>query len=486
MKPLLEHNLMMTRRQLLRYGGSGIGAAALYGLLGQSADASDATLQERRGILGEPHTPPRAKRVIYLFQNGAPSQLDLFEHKPLLKMHHGKELPASVRMGQRVTGMTANQASFPLASSRYAFKQYGNSGAWVSELLPYTGKIADELCFVKSMHTEAINHDPALGLLQTGSQTPGRPSMGAWLSYGLGSENENLPAFVVLVSHGTGKPISIPLHSRCWGSTFLPSEHQGVRLRSGKNAVFDLKDPPGVNRATRRAMLDGLAQLNEMQLKEFFDPEIATRIKQYEMAFRMQTSVPELMDVSRESDETYDLYGPDSRKPGTYAANCLLARRLVERGVRVIQLYHRGWDQHEGLPKELPGQCRDTDQPSAALILDLKRRGLLEDTLVIWGGEFGRTVFCQGPLNNETYGRDHHPRCFTLWMAGGGVQPGITFGETDDYGYNIVKDPVHVHDFQATALHLLGIDHERLTFKLRGRRFRLTDVHGKEVPGLLA
>jgi len=475
----------MTRRQMLSYGGSGIGAAALYSLLGQGTDASASPRQQGR-CLGTPHRTPRAKRVIYLFQNGAPSQLDLFEHKPLLEKHHGKELPASIRMGQRVTGMTANQASFPLASSWYPFKQHGNSGAWLSELLPYTGKVADEICFVKSMYTEAINHDPAMTLFQTGSQIPGGPSMGAWLSYGLGSENNNLPAFVVLTSHGTGKPVSIPLLSRCWGAAFLPSEHQGVRLRSGKNAVFDLKDPPGVDRRTRRAMLDGLAQLNEMQLNEFFDPEIATRIKQYEMAYRMQASVPELMDVSRESEETYELYGPDSRKPGTYAANCLLARRLAERGVRFIQLYHRGWDQHEGLPKQLPGQCRDTDQASAALIVDLKRRGLLEDTLVIWGGEFGRTVFCQGPLNNDTYGRDHHPRCFTLWMAGGGIQPGITFGETDDYGYNIVKDPVHVHDFHATVLHLLGVDHERLTYKLRGRRFRLTDVHGKLVPGILA
>jgi hypothetical protein len=485
MDPLLEHGLSMTRRQMLGQSMAGVGAAALSLLIGRESGAAIEGAQHG-GILDATHFPAKAKRVIYLFQNGAPSQLDLFEHKPRLAKDHGKELPASIRMGQRVTGMTSNQASFPLASSWYTFKQRGESGAWISDLLPYTAKVADELCFIKSMYTEAINHDPALTFLQTGSEQAGRPSMGAWLSYGLGSENDNLPAFVVLTSHGTGRPNGIPLHSRWWGTGFLPSEHQGVKLRSGKNPLFDLYDAPGIDRATRRKMLDGLAELNDIRFAETYDPEITARIKQYEMAYKMQTSVPDLMDTSGEPEEVFDLYGPNARKSGTYAANCLLARRLAERGVRFIQLYHRGWDQHENLPEQLPGQCEDTDQPSAGLITDLKRRGLLDDTLVIWGGEFGRTVYCQGPLNANTYGRDHHPRCFTLWMAGGGVRPGTTYGETDEYGYNIVRDPVHVHDFQATVLHLLGIEHERLTHKFQGRRYRLTDVHGRLVPGVLA
>jgi hypothetical protein len=485
MDPMLDYGLSMTRRQLLRRSCAGLGSAALAGLLGDAG----ATTEEgsgNTGVLGGPHFAPRAKRIIYLFQNGAPSQLDLFDYKARLKQDHGKELPASIRMGQRITGMTSEQASYPLASSKYAFQQHGESGAWLSELLPYTAKIADELCLIKSMHTEAINHDPALTFFQTGSQLPGRPSIGSWLGYGLGSENDDLPAFVVLTSQGTGRVDSIPLHSRWWGAGFLPSEHQGVKLRSGENPVFDLNDPPGVDRGSRRSMLDGLAALNEMQYHEVFDPEILTRIKQYEMAYRMQTSVPDLVDIAQEPEETFELYGEEAREPGTYAANCLMARRLVERGVRFVQLYHRGWDQHENLPEQLPGQCWDTDQASAGLVMDLKRRGLLEDTLVIWGGEFGRTVYCQGAFNNETYGRDHHPRCFTSWMAGGGVKPGLTYGETDEYGYNIVQNPVHVHDFQATILHLLGIDHERLTYKFRGRDFRLTDVHGKVISDLLA
>ena len=382
--------------------------------------------------------------------------------------------------------MTSGQKSFPIAASHYKFERFGEAGTWFSEMLPYTSEIADDLCVIKSMFTEAINHDPAITFIQTGSQQPGRPCFGSWASYGLGSENNNFPGFIVLISQGTGRRDGQPLFSRLWSTGFLPSIHQGVNLRASENPVLDLKNPPGVDAKTRREMLDGIAELNQIALDRTGDPEIETRIKQAEMAFRMQTSVPELMDVSDEPDSVFDMYGPDSRKPGTYAANCVLARRLAERGVRFIQLYHRGWDQHNNLPKQLPGQCRDTDQPSAALIRDLKQRGMLDDTLVIWGGEFGRTVYCQGQLTETNYGRDHHPRCFSLWMAGGGIKPGMSFGETDDHCYNIVKDPVHVHDLQATILHCMGINHEKLNYKFQGRRFRLTDVHGKVVNQILA
>ncbi len=424
--------------------------------------------------------------MIYLFQSGAPSQLDLFDPKPGLQDRRGAELPDSIRKGQRLTGMTSRQSSFPVAPSRFRFARHGQSGTWLSELLPQTATVADELCVVRSMHTEAINHDPAVTFFQTGAQLAGRPSIGSWLAYGLGSENADLPAFVVMVSQGSGNPNDQPLYDRLWGSGFLPTRYQGVKFRSVGDPVLYLSNPPGLDPAARRRILDDLAALNEQQLQTTGDPEIATRISQFELAFRMQSSVPELTDVSDEPDHVFDLYGPEAHKPGSFAANCLLARRLAERGVRFIQLFHRGWDQHTSLPAQIIGQCRDTDQPSAALIVDLKRRGLLDDTIVIWGGEFGRTVYCQGPLTADDYGRDHHPRCFTIWMAGGGVRPGTTHGATDDFGYNVVSDPVHVHDLHATVLHLLGIDHTRLTYRYQGRDFRLTDVRGEVVSGLLA
>jgi hypothetical protein len=469
--PAYEAQQRQTRRTFLQRS---VGAAALTSLHGN----------EGRGEAS--HFAPRAKRVIYLFQSGAPSQLDLFDYKPRLKDLFARELPDSVRMGQRLTGMTATQASFPVAPSKYRFARHGRSGAWVSELLPHTARVADDLCFVKSLHTEAINHDPAITFAQTGAQLAGRPSMGAWIAYGLGSENRDLPAFVVLVSQGSGNPTDQPLYDRLWGSGFLPSRYQGVKFRSQGDPVLFLSNPDGVDRGDRRRLLDDLAKLNGLKQEETGDPEIATRIAQYELAFRMQASVPELTDLSKEPGHIFDLYGPEARKPGTFAANCLLARRLAERGVRFIQLYHRGWDQHVKLPAQLPLQCRDVDRAGAALIIDLKRRGLLDDTLVVWGGEFGRTVYCQGRLTTDDYGRDHHPRCFTAWLAGGGIKPGITHGETDDFGYNVVKDPVHVHDLNATVLHCLGLDHTRLTYKFQGRYFRLTDVHGNVVKDILS
>jgi hypothetical protein len=414
---------------------------------------------------------------------GGPSQLETFDYKPLLNERNGEDLPGSVRMGQRLTGMSGNQSVLPLAGSIYPFRQYGASGTWVSELLPHTAGIVDDLCIVRSLHTEAINHDPAITFLQTGSQLSGRPSMGAWLTYGLGSDNANLPAFVVLITPGK---VDQPLYSRLWGSGFLPSRYQGVQFRGGNDPVLYLNDPAGMPEGSRRLMLDRLRELHELQQTQSGDPEIETRIAQYEMAFRMQTSVPEAVDVSGEPDSVYDIYGPDSRKPGTFARNCLLARRLAERGVKFIQLYHQGWDQHGNLPKGIAVQCRETDQPAAALVRDLKQRGLLDDTLVVWGGEFGRTNYSQGKLTRDDYGRDHHPRCFSVWMAGGGVRPGLVFGETCEFGYNVVRDSVHVHDFHATLLHLLGIDHERLTLRYQGRRFRLTDVHGRVIHPLLA
>lgn len=485
MKDLSEHYLNLTRRHFLSRISLGIGTAALASILPgcMTTQKKGSGLVGNIGILESPHFVPKVKRVIYLHQSGAPSQLDLYDFKPEVVQRHGQELPDSVRGDQRLTGMTSNQESLPLAASHFSFQQYGQNGTWVSELLPHIASIADEICVIKSMHTEAINHDPAVTFFQTGSQLPGRPSIGAWLSYGLGSDNKNLPAFIVLLSQGKEGEMQ-PLYSRLWGNGFLPSIHQGVQFRSGKEPVLYLSNPPGVK--DRRNFLDKLRQLNQIQLEDFGNPELATRIAQYEMAYRMQTSVPETMDVSDEPDYVYEMYGPDSRIPGTYAANCLLARRLAERDVRFIQLYHKGWDHHQNLPNEIRNRCRETDQPTAALVKDLKQRGLLEDTLVIWGGEFGRTVYCQGPLTKETYGRDHHPRCFTCWMAGGGVKAGITYGETDDFGYNIVENPVHVHDFQATFLHLMGIDHERLNFRHQGRRYRLTDVHGQVVRDVLA
>ena len=429
---------------------------------------------------------PKAKRVIYLFQSGAPSQIELFDHKPGLAKMRGVELPDSVRQGQRLTGMTATQTSFPLVASQFEFKQRGQSGAWVSDLMPHVAKIADKLCFVKSMNTEAINHDPAVTFFQTGFQLAGRPSIGSWLSYGLGTENQDLPAFVVMISQGTGNVADQPLYDRLWGSGFLPTKYQGVKFRSTGDPVLYLKNPEGVSAGTRRGYLDDLAAMNQLKLEQAGDPEIATRMAQYEMAFKMQSSVPELTDLSKESAKTIDRYGPEARTPGSYAANCLLARRLAERGVRFIQLFHRGWDQHNHLPGQIVNQCRDTDQGTAALIEDLSERGLLEDTLVVWGGEFGRTVYCQGKMTADDYGRDHHPRCFTVFMAGGGVKAGMSYGETDDFSYNIVKDPVHVHDLHATILRLLGVDHTKLTYKFQGRHFRLTDVHGNVVKAILA
>jgi hypothetical protein len=484
MHPIVENSILMNRRHFFGRAATGLGVAALASLLRQEEARSEQVAVG--GLPGLPHFAPKAKRVVYLFQSGAPSQLDLFDYKPMLAERRGEELPDSVRRGQRLTGMTATQASFPIAPTKYKFARHGESGAWLSELLPHTARIADRLCFVKSLHTEAINHDPAVTFFQTGAQLAGRPSMGAWLSYGLGTENADLPAFVAMVSQGSGNPNDQPLYDRLWGSGFLPTKYQGVKFRSAGEPVLYLSNPAGMSADARRRMLDDLAQLNQLKLAELGDPEIATRIAQYELAYRMQTSVPELTDVSSEPAHVFELYGPEAAQPGTYAANCLLARRLVERGVRFVQLFHRGWDQHTSLPKQIGGQARDTDQASAALVIDLAQRGLLDETLVIWGGEFGRTVYCQGRLTAEDYGRDHHPRSFTIWLAGGGIKPGISHGETDDYGYNIVQDPVHVHDLHATMLHCLGIDHTRLVFKFQGRYHRLTDVQGKVVKEILA
>jgi hypothetical protein len=470
MSPIENYRLLLTRRHFFGRAAQGLGVAALASLL----------KGEGKGLGGLPHFQPTARRVIYLFQSGGPSQMELFDYKPKLVELQGTELPASVRMGQRLTAMSATQSSFPVVPSSWAFARHGESGAWVSELLPHTAKVVDELCIIKSMHTEAINHDPAVTFFQTGSQIAGRPSMGSWVVYGLGAETEELPAFVVMISPGSGGS-GQPLYDRLWGSGFLPSRYQGVKFRSVGSPVLYLNDPPGFPREIRREYLDALKEVNRMKLEEAGDPEIATRIEQYEMAFRMQSSVPELTDLSKEPRHVIEMYGPEASKPGSFAYNCLLARRLAERGVRFIQLYHRDWDHHGNLPKGLPKRCEETDQASAALIRDLKQRGMLEDTLVIWGGEFGRTVYCQGRLTADDYGRDHHPRCFSIWMAGGGIQAGVTIGVTDDYCYNITEDPVHVHDLQATILHCLGIDHTRLTYKFQGRHFRLTDVHGQVV-----
>jgi len=467
-------NLELTRRQLFGRASAGIGGAALASLLGEGRS------------FAAPHFAPKAKRVIYLFMHGGPSQLDLFDHKPGLKKLHGQEFPASVLGDQRLTGMTSGQKSKPVTASLFDFKQHGQSGAWMSELLPNMGRVADELCLIRSMNTEAINHDPGVTLLQTGHQQPGRPSFGAWASYGLGSENASLPAFVVLISRGSAARPADPLYARLWGSGFLPSNHQGVSFRSSGDPVLYLSNPPGIDSQSRREQLDAIQALNRRQFAQQLDPEIETRIAQYEMAYRMQTSVPDLISLRDESAATLDAYGPQSRVPGSFAANCLLARRMAESGVRFIQLYHRGWDQHYNLPSDLRLQCGDIDQPCAALISDLKQRGLLDDTLIVWGGEFGRATYSQGKLEPANHGRDHHGRGFTMWLAGGGVKPGLQFGETDDFCFNIARDPVHVHDLNATLLHLLGFNHEHLTFRSEGRDYRLTDVHGRVMRGLLA
>jgi hypothetical protein len=483
----------VNRRVFLRRSGVGLGAIALESLLERDALRARTGTPETvmaasphaaaGGLPGLPHFPAKVSRVIYLFQSGAPSQMDLFDFKPALENKRGIELPPSVRMGQRITTMTSGQKSLPVAPSLFKFARHGQSGAWLSELLPHTAEIVDDICLIRSMQTEAINHDPAITFVQTGSQLAGRPSMGSWVAYGLGSANQDLPAFVVLLSRGRTDQ---PLYDRLWGSGFLPTRYQGVKLRGGKEPVLYLANPAGCSRPTRRQMLDDLGALDNLHHAECGDPEVLTRVAQYELAYRMQSSVPELTDLSREPQPVLDMYGPDVQKPGSYAANCLLARRLVERGVRFIQLYHMGWDQHTDLPAQIRAQCRDTDQPSAALLKDLKQSGLLDDTLLIWGGEFGRTIYSQGQLTATNYGRDHHPRCFTIWLAGGGIKPGTTLGETDGFSYNIVKDPVEVYDLNATILHLLGIDHTRLTYKFQGRDFRLTDVHGRVVKAILA
>jgi hypothetical protein len=479
---ILEHRLNINRRHFLGKLSLGLGTAALGSLLIPDLFAS----KESDNVLaaGLPHFAPKARRIIYLFQNGAPSQLESFDYKPMLNKMAGQDLPASIRMGQRLTGMTANQAKFPLVGSYFKFKQHGQSGAWVSELFPHLASVVDDLCIVKSMHTEAINHDPALTFMQTGAQQGNRPSMGAWLSYGLGSENKNLPAFCVLLSRGRGNGQGV--YSKLWTNGFLDSIHQGVQFSSSEDPVLYLSNPDGLDKDGRRRMLDQLAQLNQLSYQEFGDPEIMAKVQQYEMAYRMQSSVPEITDVTREPDHVIKMYGPDCLVPGTYAANCLLARKLSESGVRFVQLYHQGWDQHGNLVNEMPLQAQDTDRASAALIRDLKQRGLLDETLVIWGGEFGRTNYCQGNLSDNNYGRDHHPRCYTVFMAGGGIKPGMVYGESDEFGYNIIKDPVHINDFHATVLHLMGLDHEKLTYKHLGRRYRLTDVAGRVVSNLVA
>jgi hypothetical protein len=471
----------LSRRHFLNQSAMGLGGMALGEMLAgaESSGAGSAAFGVPDGLS---HFAPKAKRVIYLFMSGGPSQLDLFDYKPLLKERHGEQLPDSVRGGQRLTGMSGNQSSIPMVGSPFGFSQHGPSGAWVSELLPQTASVAGELCFVNSMYTESINHGPGVTFFQTGSQVNGRPSIGAWLSYGLGSENQNLPGFVVLITKGKGGQ---PLGAHLWGSGFLPTEHQGIQFRAAKDPVLYLGNPEGIGSGNRRQMLDGLRELHEIQSRVDGGPDLRSRIANYEMAFRMQFSIPDVTDFSTEGDATFELYGPDSRTPGSFAANCLLARRLAERGVRFIQLYHQDWDHHGGLPGAIPKLCRETDQPAAALIRDLKQRGMLEETLVVWGGEFGRTNYSQGKLSTS-FGRDHHPRCFTIWMAGGGIKAGAVYGRTDEFGYNVVENGVHVHDFQATLMHLLGMDHERLTYKFQGRRYRLTDVHGRVVKGLLA
>jgi len=487
MDPILKVQDEMNRRTFLKRGG-GMGLAALMSMMGADAffRGEPQGLHRVGGLPTFPNFTPKVNRVIYLFQSGAPSQMELFDPKPDLEKHRGEDLPASIRNGQRLTGMTSGQKEFPVAPNIFKFNKYGQSGLLLTELMPHIGSVADEICLIHSMYTDQINHDPAVTFFQTGSQLAGRPSIGSWLSYGLGTENKDLPAYVVLTSFGTGRKDDQPLYDRLWGSGFLPTQHQGVKFRNAGDPVLYLSDPEGVDRSTRREMLDDLGALNKLKLAATGDPEIATRISQYELAFRMQISVPELTDISKEPSSVLEMYGPDVTKPGTYAYNCLLARRLSERGVRFVQLFHMGWDQHFNLPTQIKGQCMDTDQPSAALIKDLKQRGLLDDTLVVWGGEFGRTVYSQGTLTMTDYGRDHHPRCFSVWMAGAGIKKGLSYGKTDDYSYNIVENPVSVHDLHATILNLMGIDHKKLTYRYQGRDFRLTDVFGNLVDGIMA
>lgn len=480
---LHNYRLNVTRRRFLTGAGLSLGTIGLGSLLAPGL-LKGSGAEEQCLPLGIPHFAPKAKRVIYLFQNGAPSQLESFDYKPMLNQMEGQDLPASIRMGQRLTGMTANQQKFPLVGSRFPFHQHGQSGAWISDLFPNIASIADDICIVKTVHTEAINHDPALTFFQTGAQQGNRPSMGAWLSYGLGSENKNLPSYCVLLSKGKGNGQGV--YSKLWSNGFLESSHQGVVFSSGEDPVLYLNNPEGQDKISRRSMLDQIGSLNELAYQHFGDPEIANKIQQYEMAYRMQTAVPELTDMSREPDHIIRMYGSDALVPGTFAANCLLARKLSESGVRFVQLYHQGWDMHGNLVNEMPMQAKDVDRASAGLVMDLKQRGLLDETLVIWGGEFGRTNYNQGTFSKDNYGRDHHPRCFSIWMAGGGIKPGTVYGETDEFGYNIVKDPVSVHDLHATLLHLLGLDHEKLTFKHLGRRYRLTDIAGNVIDGLMA
>ena len=480
MNPIKTHLQLETRRQFFRDSALGLGSAALASLL---QDDSQAMGQRAPaiGLPGLPHFAPKAKRAIYLFMAGAPSQMDLFDYKPNMTEMFDVDLPESIRMGQRLTTMTSGQERFPLAPSIYNFRQHGKNGAWVSELLPHTAQVVDEMAIIRSMYTEAINHDPAITYICTGVQLPGKASLGSWLSYGLGSENQELPAFVVMTSSWTGRKEAQALYNRLWGSGFIPSKHQGVALRSSGDPVLFLSNPEGVSPKVRRKMLDAVAGLNQQHYEQMGDPEIQSRIAQYEMAFKMQTSVPDLVDLSDEPQHVLDMYGPDVHKPGTFAHQCLLARRMAERDVRFVQIFHRGWDQHLKIPTDLPNQCRDVDQPSAALIRDLKQRGMLDDTLVVWGGEFGRTIYCQGKLTKTDYGRDHHPKCFTVWMAGGGIQGGVVHGETDDFSYNITRDPVHVRDLNATILHQLGIDHSRLTYPFQGLNQRLTGVEPTRV-----
>ena len=485
--PLRQPQLIETRRHFFSKTVKGLGTAALASLCNENLFAGTPSgINSSTGLSNLPHFAPKAKRVIYLFMSGAPSQLDMWDYKPKMAEWYDKDLPDSVRNGQRITTMTSGQARFPIAPSIFNFKQHGKHGAWVSELLPHTAGLVDDLAVIKTVNTEAINHDPAITYIQTGSQLPGRPSTGAWLSYGLGSLNHNLPTFVVLHSTVNGGFGGQALYARLWGAGFLSTRYQGVSLRSNGDPVLYLSNPSGVSGELRRKMLDQLAEFNQERYDTVGDPEIQSRIAQYEMAYRMQTSVPELTDISDESEKTLEMYGPEVKKPGTFAANCLLARRLAERGVRFTQVFIRQWDQHGNLPNDIRRQCGIIDQPCAALIQDLKQRGMLDDTLVVWGGEFGRTIYCQGGLTKTNYGRDHHPRCFTKWMAGGGIRPGIVYGETDDFSYNVTEKPVHIHDLNATMLHCLGINHERLTFKHQGRDFRLTDVHGTVVKDILA
>ena len=492
MDPRQEFVTNLNRRHLLGNSAKGIGLAALASLLGEEASAAEGKSPSHPrielgepGLLKEPHHTPKAKRFIYLFMSGGPSQMDTWDHKPKMVDMFDKDFPESVRKGQRLTTMTSGQGRFPIAPSMFKFTQHGRNGTWISELFKNSAKIVDDICLIHSMHTEAINHDPAITYIQTGAQVPGRPSLGAWLAYGLGSGNRDLPSYVVMTPSWTGRKNAQALYTRLWGAGFLPSKHQGVALRTKGDPVLYLNNPPGVEGADRRKMLDALAKLNHEQQAATGDPEIADRIAQYEMAFRMQTSVPELVDLSQETQETLNLYGPEVTTPGTFSHCALLARRMIERNVKCVQLFHRDWDQHGNMAGELTAQCRDVDHGCFGLITDLKRRGLLEDTIVAWGGEFGRTTYCQGALSKTNYGRDHHPRCFTMWLAGAGVKPGFVYGRTDDFSYNIEENPVHIHDLNATLLHLLGVDHKRLTYRFQGRDFRLTDIHGEVVRPVL-